>query len=584
MIQNMKIRLTFFALLAVLTAVSCGPKDGKYVLHLYTTNDVHGRYFDSLYVGNATNNSLLAVSRIVDSLRNVHGEENVVLVDAGDCVQGDNASYYFNYVDTVSVHLYARMADYMKYDAVVVGNHDIEAGHPVYDRLDRQMKAPLLAANAIRTDNGNAYFDEYTIIRRHGLKIAIVGLTNPNIKNWLSPELWSGMEFESLIPKTQEVVDKVIAKEKPQVVIVAVHAGTGAGDGSSYESQGLDLMKSLKGVDFLICSHDHRPAVFESDSICLINSGSHCRNVGEGTLEIEIKDGKVVSKALSAGLIPVDKSKVDTAMRAHFRADYEAVKDFTLRPVGELAMPLVTRDSYRGMCDYINFLHTVSLSCAPAQISFAAPLNFDGMVEPGTLIYNDLFKIYPFENQLFVVQMTGKEIKDYLEYSYGTWINTVSGKAGEHLLKMENKPDPRTGLKNWSFINRAYNFDSAGGLLYEVDIRKPEGERVNISALASGEAFSEDSTYNVAMTSYRASGGGGLMRAGAGIDTDRIDERVVARYPEIREIIYDYIGKVGTLTPEVVGNQSVIGHWEFVPEDLSGKLLNSDMSLLFPGA
>ena len=211
-------------------------------------------------------------------------------------------------------------------------------------------------------------------------------------------------------------------------------------------------------------------------------------------------------------------------------------------------------------------------------------VNFDGMVEPGTLIYNDLFKIYPFENQLFVVQMTGKEIKDYLEYSYGTWINTVSGKAGEHLLKMENKPDPRTGLKNWSFINRAYNFDSAGGLLYEVDIRKPEGERVNISALASGEAFSEDSTYNVAMTSYRASGGGGLMRAGAGIDTDRVDERVVARYPEIREIIYDYIGKVGTLTPEVVGNQAVIGHWEFVPEEISGKLIDSDMSLLFPGA
>ena len=403
----------FLSVLILSLAVSCGPKDGIHTFYLCTTNDVHGRYFDSLYVGTDTKGSLLAVSRVVDSIRTACGDENVVLVDAGDCVQGDNASYYFNFVDTLSPHLYAEMANYMRYDAHVLGNHDIETGHPVYDRLRKQLKAPMLAANALRTDNGKAYFDEYAVIRRHGVRIAVIGFTNANIKNWLSPELWSGMEFERILPVAQETVDRVIEKEKPHVVIVAVHSGTGEGNGNSIENEGLDLFRTLEGVDFVVCAHDHRPAVFETDSISMINSGSHCRNIGFGRIDIETKDGKVISKALSTSLIPVDKEKTDTVMRERFRPQYEAVKAFTVKPVGELEVPLVTRLSYMGMSNYINFLHTINLQCSGAQVSFAAPLDFDGHIEPGRLVYNDLFTIYPFENQLFTVRMSGKEIKAY---------------------------------------------------------------------------------------------------------------------------------------------------------------------------
>lgn len=569
-------------LILVLTAVSCaGPKDGTYRLQLFTTNDVHGRFFDSLYVGGNTKESLLAVARYVDSVRTAEGPENVLLVDAGDCLQGDNAAYYFNYVDTVTPHLYARITDYMGYDAVAVGNHDIETGHSVYDRVAKQMRAPFLAANALRTDNGEPYFPEYTTVNKSGLKVAILGYTNPNIKNWLAESLWSGMEFKSLIPVVQEGVDKVIEKEHPHVVIVAVHSGTGAGDGSVLESQGLDLYKSLKGVDFLVCSHDHRPFIASKDDLCLINSGSHCRNIGHGTVEVEIKDGQVVSKKLSADLIKVNKKLVDVEMREHFRKDYEAVKAFTLKPVGKLERDMYTRESYAGMCDYMNLLHTLSLSCSPAQISFSAPLTFNGKVKAGQLVYNDLFTIYPYENQLYVVSMSGREIKDYLEYSYDAWINTVSGRKSDNLLKIRNAADPRTGQKRWSFVERSYNFDSAAGINYTVDIRKPYGSRIEIESLADGTKFDMDARYNVAMTSYRASGGGGIMREGAKVDTDRIDERVVARYPEIREILYEYLSEHGTISPEETGNPSVIGSWKFIPEKKASKMLENDMALLF---
>ena len=573
-------RIIMIFIAAVALASCCGPKDGEYTFRLLTTNDVHGRYFDSLYVTDATDNALTNIAWYVDSLRQAEGAENVILLDDGDCLQGDNAAYYFNYIDTASKHLFARMTEYIGYDAVVVGNHDIETGHKVYDRLVKTMEVPLLAANAIRTDNGKPYFQEYVTRKRHGLKITLIGFTNPNIKGWLSPVLWEGMTFESLIPMAQEAVDRIVAREKSDVVIVAAHAGTGPGDGSSLESQGLDLFKSLRGVDFVVCAHDHRPVILQNDSICLINAGSHCRNLGSGTVKLNVKNGKVVSKTLQAELLPVDKKNVDTRMQELFHDDFEAVKAFTLKEVGQLRTDLRTRDAYCGMSDYLNLIHTLSLGCAPAQISFAAPLTFNGFIEAGTLVYNDLFTIYPYENQLFVVKMTGKEIKDYLEYSYDAWVNTIAS-ADDRLLKIVDRPDPRTGQKRWSFISRSYNFDSAGGLVYTVDVTKPCGQRVEIQSLADGSAFDEAAQYNVAMTSYRASGGGSIMREGAGVDTDNIAERTVAYHPEIREILYEYLMENKEIASEKIGDPSVIGQWKFIPEPMAEKALERDMSLLF---
>ena len=236
-------------------------RDGEYTIDVFTTNDVHVRYFDEPYVNGGTKESLLAVNSYMNSQRESLGEDRVVFIDAGDCLQGDNAAYYYNYVDTETKHLYARMAEYMRYDAIVVGNHDIETGHPVYDRLVRTMDIPFLAANALKEGSGKAYFQEYTILKRQGLRIAVIGFTNPGIKGWLTEDLWRGLDFASLLPYAQQVVDRVIAKEKPQVVIVAAHSGTGKGDGSSLENQGLDLLQSLENGDFVICAHDHSPLV-----------------------------------------------------------------------------------------------------------------------------------------------------------------------------------------------------------------------------------------------------------------------------------------------------------------------------------
>ena len=101
----------FILFVAVALTSCCGPKDGEYTFRLLTVNDVHGHYFDSLYVSDDTQNSLLSVAYYADSIRVADGAENVLLIDTGDCLQGDNAAYYFNYVDTESEHIFARMTE-----------------------------------------------------------------------------------------------------------------------------------------------------------------------------------------------------------------------------------------------------------------------------------------------------------------------------------------------------------------------------------------------------------------------------------------------------------------------------------------
>lgn len=565
-------------------AVSCNHalKDGEYTLQVLSTNDVHSTWFDSTYVGGGIKNSIFAMNHYIDSVRTRFGAENVVLIDAGDCLQGDNAAYYFNYVDTLTPHLFPRLLEYMKYDAVAVGNHDIETGHPVYDRVTRDLEkvgAPFLGGNAIRNDNGKTYFPLYKIVKRAGLKVAILGYTNANMKAWLTESLWSGMTFQPIIDLVQKDIDMVKAKEKPDVMIVSMHSGCGQGDGTILESEALDIFNSIKGIDFLLCGHDHRPFVEARDSTALLNSGSHSRYVAHGTLNIKVEKRKIVSKTFDAELIPVKAQAADPVMRDTFRKEFEAVRAFTLQEVGILNTDLRTRDAYRGMSDYINLIHTLSIGCTPAEISFAAPLTYNGTVKSGILVYNDLFTIYPFENQLFVVKMTGKQIKDYLEHSYNNWIRTISGE-NDHILNIQANDDPRTGQKGWSFIARSYNFDSAAGINYTVDVTKPFGQRINITTTVKGEPFDEARTYNVAMTSYRASGGGNLMKE-TGIDTDHIDDLVVERYPEIRELLYNYVMDNGSIDPEVIGDPKVIGKWSFIPEKMASKALDRDMALLF---
>ncbi|MBP5559863.1 MAG: bifunctional metallophosphatase/5'-nucleotidase [Bacteroidales bacterium] len=563
-----------FSLILSAVLIPAAARPGE--LHIVTTGDVHGTYFNRSYIdGQPGRNSLMSVKHYVDSLRAAVGKDNVILLDCGDFIQGDNASYYFNYVATGEPHIMPRLVSYMGYDACTLGNHDIETGHPVYDRIATEMQKagiPWLAGNAIKPDGGS-YFQEYTVLRKAGRKILVMGYDNPNMDEWLAEDVFSGMRFENLIPLVQQRVDKLRAQIRPDAVIVLVHSGTGKGDGSVLENQGLDLFKTLRGVDVLVCAHDHNPACFTRPECVLVNGGARSANVGHAVLRFKCR--KVVER--TAETVRMDRRRVDEAMVAAFDRDWQVVRDFTITKVGTLTMPLLSREAYAGMCSYIDFLQTVQMKAGGADISLAAPLSFNSVVKAGDVVFNDMFKIYPFENQLFVLELTGREIRNLLEFSYNRWIVT----PGDHILNIREGSDARTGAVRWSFVERSYNFDAAAGINYTVDVTKPFGSRVCILSLADGRPFDPDGRYKVAMTSYRANGGGALLTSGAGIPREEIPGRVVAKYPEIREFVYGFIKEHGVVDPSLISDRSFLGSWEFVPQTVAAPLLVKDMSLMF---
>ena len=578
----MKVNIFATALLfaASLFSLNISAKEGK--LHIVTTGDLHGAFFPVSYLeDNAARPSMMAVKSYVDSLRKADGRRNVILLDAGDALQGDNAAYYFNYVATKGPHILPRLYAELGYDAVTVGNHDFETGHPVYDNVASQMSSlciPWLAANALETSTGKSAFGRYTILRKGGVKVAVLGLTNPCIKDWLDESLYRGLEFESLIPFTQKLIDEVRQKENPDYLIVLTHSGTGKGDGFSLESQGLDLLGSLKGADLIVASHDHASTVVRQGDVCLVNAGARAARVAHVELQI---DSKTSACELSkAEIVTLDPTRYDKLLFERFEREYQAVKRFTLRPVGELEMALSSRASFAGKSDFMDLIHTVMLGAEGVRVSFAAPLSYNNVINKGTVIYNDMFSIYQYENTLDVVRMSGKEIRDYLEYSYDGWITSEDP---DHVLKIVNRNDQRSGAHSWSFVNRSYNFDSAGGLVYTVDVTKPYGQRINIISFADGQNFSPEESYLVAMTSYRRNGGGNLLSKGAGIPESEISSRVVAHYSEIRDLIYNYFVRDadGVVRKNEISDKRIVGDWRFVPEGLAERKIEADMKLLF---
>ena len=171
------------------------------------------------------------------------------------------------------------------------------------------------------------------------------------------------------------------------------------------------------------------------------------------------------------------------------------------------------------------------------------------------------------------MRMTGEEIRKHLEMSYDLWVNTMKS-PDDHLLLLSEKTvgdQQRMGFKNFSF-----NFDSAAGIDYEVDVTKPDGEKVRILRMSNGQPFDEHQWYHVAVNSYRGNGGGELLTRGAGIPHDSLSSRVVWRSErDQRYYLMKEIEKAGIITPKPNNN------WRFVPEDWVKPAAARDRKILF---
>ena len=562
--------------LAAATNSLAAKKPGKTVkLRMIETTDVHGRFFPYDFIKQQpTGGSLARVSSYVDSLRTIYGDR-LLLMDTGDMLQGQPVVTYYNYERTDVENIASSVSNYMRYDVRSMGNHDVETGHAVYDKWVKEMNCPMLGANIVSTATGEPYFKPYVAFRRDGVKIAVIGLITPGVPSWLSEQLWSGLRFDDAVESARKWIAVVKKQEKPDVIVGLFH--TGISDRSltngSVNDATLDIARTVPGFDVIFYGHDHAThyeEVVSSDGskTVIVNPANNAMRVADAEIEIS-KSGK----KLNVSIVDVANRKVDEKYMATFTPQVDEVKKYVATEIGSFSTPMTSHDCYFGPSALVDFIHDVMLSTSGADVSFASPLSFDVTVKEGAATLSDMYKLYSYENDLCMMSLSGREIRQYLEKSYDGWVTTMTA-PGDHLLKVNQRDASRD--KFFGLATPFYNLDSAAGICYEVDVTKPFGSRVNIKSMADGSPFDESRTYKVAVNSYRAAGGGGLLTDGAGIDKAQLEGRMLWRGDyTLRDYIIKYVRQNSPIKPQPHAN------WSFVPTEWTHDAARRDRQMLF---
>ena len=547
-------------------------------IRVLQTSDVHGSFFPYDFIDRKpADGSMARVSSYVKELRKEYGNK-LLLLDNGDILQGQPTCYYCNYIKPSMPNVAASVINYMGYDAQTVGNHDIETGHAVYDKWIREVKCPMLGANVIDTSTGKPYLKPYAIFVRDSVRIAVIGMLTPAIPNWLSYNLWEGMRFDDMVESARYWIEYVKEKERPDVVIGLFHSGWDGGITTNkyQENETLRIAQDVPGFDLILYGHDHKSNKHVvknaiGATLCM-NPSSNAEYVCDASIKITFENGSITSKTVTGRLADIRQQPVDKDFMAHFKSDIDSVNAFVNRKIGTFTNSVYTRDSYFGNSAFCDFIHNLQLEITGADISFNAPLSFDACIKAGDIHVSDMFNLYKYENQIYVLRMTGKEIHDYLEMSYALWTNTMAG-PDDHIMLLDQNGN---GSSGYGFKNLAFNFDSAAGIDYEVDVTKPEGNKIKIKCMSDGSPFDETKWYKVAMNSYRGNGGGELLTKGAGIPHDSLQSRIVYESErDQRYYLMKEIEKAGTMAPRPNTN------WRFVPEGWASEAIRHDKALLF---
>lgn len=579
---------------------------GQYEIEFLMTTDVHGTIFPYDFINDRPfTSSQASVASYLKTARATPGKA-VVLLDNGDILQGQPTVYYYNFENTKAPHIVSAVMNDLGYDAGTMGNHDIEAGHPVYDRLVSEFQFPWMAANAVKAD-GTPYFKPYTVVERFGLKIAVIGMITPWIPNWLPQQFWTGMKFEDMVKTAQKWIPIVKEREKPDLIVGLFHAGVdftygGAKADTPNNENASELVATrVAGFDLIFTGHDHiatNKTVKDPDGKTVYIVGA--QNGGRSMASVKVgfsydaAEGKWAAKTVTPTVVDLSKVPADPVFLQKFQAQYDEVKAYVSRPIGKMAGSITTRDSMFGDSAFVDLVHNIQLEIAgkpefglnKAQISFAAPLTSDASLptsKDGTLYVRDMFNLYKYENFLYTMDMTGKQVLDFLEYSYKGWMNTMKSDA-DHMINFQKDAsgalvlDAKSKLPNRTA--RDYNYDSAAGIVYTVDLSKPAGSRVAVKSMADGTPFDPARTYSVAINSYRAQGGGGHLVTGAGFNDADVKAMKFVTSSTIKDLRYYLLKWIEGLNGKVM-EPKPNGNWKVIPEDWAAKAKALDMPLYY---
>jgi len=513
-------------------------------LYILQTTDIHGNLFPFDYFsGQPADRGLAKIHTKILEYRSKH--KNVVLVDCGDLIQGTPLTYYFNHLHPEIQHPVIQAMNIMEYDAFAVGNHDIEQGRQIYQRCRNESDFPWLSANSL-LENGSTFFDPYVVIERDGLKIGIIGLTTPAIPMWLNESLYAGITWQDMV-STAEIYSNEL-RPHVDILIGIFHSGFDETDGMKKtamlslpidNASGL-VAENVKGFDAIFGGHSHNLLPVEKITISpeekplQIVSGLWGNYLGIAEIIYRKENDGIEIISLSAWLDPV--KDVEPSSEIMELSDYhEFVMNYVFTGIGIAKDTLNAEFSRMKDTALVELINKAQMDYADVDISVAACFDTTLVILPGEISVKDVYSLYPYENFLYVMQLSGRQIKEFLEYS------------ARYFQLSENQILINPQIKG-------YNFDIIEGIDYSIDLTQKEGKRINGMILSkTNKPLQMDEIYDVAMNSYRANGGGGHIPS-----INAQDAPIISRSStQIRNILLEYITKTKTITSSVNNNWSI---------------------------
>ena len=522
---------------ALLVAAGCvpvsstPPSAASYDLVVAATTDVHGRVRGWNYESNRADSTrgLTRAATIVDSVRR-SAPGRVILLDAGDLLQGNSLTYMAARVSAPEApHPVIQAMNAMAYDASAVGNHEFNYGLPFLERTIAQATFPFLATNAYRLDGTHA-FRGWALMQRGPVKVGIVGATTPGSMIWDRDNLAGRLVIRDIVPEVRTAVSEA-RLAGADVIVVTMHSGLEGvssydtvSTGVPSENVAARLAREVSGIDLIVFGHSHQEVGDTViNGVLLVQPKNWATSVavahlalaqqGAGWRVVE-KHSTVVQAARHAEL----PSVVAATQVAH-----DATIKWVLTPIGRTPVAWRTDSARLTNTPLIDFILDVERRATGADLASTAAFSLDASLDSGAITAARLQALYPYDNTLRAVRISGAQLRAYLEQSARYYRTSLTGAVSV---------DPDIP---------GYNFDIIGGADYTLDVSRPVGQRVT-HLTVRGRAVVPTDSFTLALNNYRQTGGGGYtMVSDAPIVYDK--------QQEIRQLLVDEVRRKGTIVP-----------------------------------
>jgi 2',3'-cyclic-nucleotide 2'-phosphodiesterase (5'-nucleotidase family) len=518
--------LASLLLLAAAAAPRPTPPDTARLVIVATT-DVHGRAFawdytaDKVFPGGLTR-----VATVVDSLRRAYPGQ-VLLLDSGDLIQGDPFAAYYARVAPQDTNPIVRAMNLAGYDAGTLGNHEFNWGLATLARALRGAAFPYVSANIRGLPGDTLMYPPYVVLERAGVKVGITGFTTPGVMVWDRKNVEHRVRLERIPAAARRVLPTL--DRQSDLEIVLIHSGM---DGeSSYDTTGIGVENAAATLatlpsrpDLVVVGHSHREM---RDSVIngvhFIQPKNWAQSVVVMHVELVGSRGHWSPVRWHADLIPLANVAPSPRLVKALQGAHDSVRAWVRQPLAtaSAAMPLALARAQP--TPIIEFIQSVQKEVTGAQLSAAAAFNLDGGFPAGAVHLSDVASIYPYENTLRAVRISGAQLKAYLERSAEYYQVDSAGRV------MLNPGMP------------GYNFDMVSGATYVIDLSRPVGSRIRELAVGGKPVLPRDS-FTMAVNSYRQEGGGGYtMLKGAPVTYDKGEN--------IRDLLVEKLRALGAVDP-----------------------------------